>query len=545
MRKWNGWGDESTDFPASPAVVVFLKKVLGDTKALADASHADVLPRVPPSRLPAHPLIKTDAAIRVLHARGQSLPDWLALRSGEIGLFPDGVAEPVSGAEVCKLLDFARQHDAVVIPYGGGTSVAGHITPLPDSRPVLTLSLAKMNSLIALDRESQIATIGAGANGPRVEELLNAEGYTLGHFPQSFELSTLGGWVVTRSSGQQSLRYGRIEQMFAGGTLETLQGTLDIPTFPASSAGPDIREIVLGSEGRLGVLTEVKVRVTRLPEQEEFHVFFLPDWERASTAMREVAQRKLPLSMLRLSNAEETRTQLILAGHERAVGLLDKILRLRGAGDGRCMMTVGVTGNPAGVSFSLRELKKILKPYGAVATGQMLGKKWRGNRFKAPYLRETLWQLGYAVDTLETAVDWPKVTGTVNAIESALRKGLQDEDETVLAFTHLSHLYAQGSSIYTTYAYRVGSDYAQTLARWKKLKEAASQEIVKAGGTISHQHGVGRDHAPYLPAEKGRIGMSTLQALCRHFDPERRLNPGKLLLDDQASEHDAKAGEKV
>ncbi|MDI1300475.1 MAG: FAD-binding oxidoreductase [bacterium] len=531
MRKWNGWGDESTDFPANPGVQSFLKQVMGESRPLPDATYESVLASVPVSRLPAHPLVSTRADIRLLHARGQSLPDWLALRSGAIGLFPDGVAEPESGADVRTLLDFAHTHDLVVIPYGGGTSVAGHITPLADRRPVLTLSLAKMNKLLALDVESQIATIGAGANGPQVEALLNAEGYTLGHFPQSFELSTLGGWVVTRSSGQQSMRYGRIEQIFAGGTLETLQGTLDIPTFPASSAGPDLREIVLGSEGRIGVLTEVKVRITRLPEHEEFHVFFMPGWDAASSAIRELAQRKLPFSMLRLSNAEETRTQLILAGHAKSLALLDRMLRIRGAGDGRCMMTVGLTGSKATVKFALRELKKAIKPYGAVGTGQLLGRKWAANRFKAPYLRESLWQLGYAIDTLETAVDWPKVTPTINAIEAALREGLQAEGEKVLVFTHLSHLYAQGSSIYTTYAYRAGPDYARTLAHWEKLKRAASDVIVRMGGTISHQHGVGRDHAPYLPAEKGELGMSALRALCHHFDPDGRLNPGKLLLE--------------
>jgi alkyldihydroxyacetonephosphate synthase len=236
--------------------------------------------------------------------------------------------------------------------------------------------------------------------------------------------------------------------------------------------------------------------------------------------------------MLRLSNAEETRTQLILAGHAKSVALLDRMLRMRGAGEGRCMMTVGLTGSKATVKFALRELKKVIKPFGAVGTGQLLGKKWVANRFKAPYLRESLWQLGYAVDTLETAVDWPRVTPTVNAIETALREGLKDEGEPVLAFTHLSHLYAQGSSIYTTYAYRVGRDYAETHARWEKLKRAASEQIVRMGGTISHQHGVGRDHAPYLPAEKGELGMSTLRALCQHFDPEQRMNPGKLLLDE-------------
>jgi alkyldihydroxyacetonephosphate synthase len=533
MRKWNGWGDTATSFPATAEVKGFLNGLFGPAQPLPDAALNTVLAKVPASRLPAHALVDTSAEVRVMHARGQSLPDWLALRSGDIGLFPDGVAQPQSSAEVRQLLDWAREKDITVIPYGGGTSVAGHINPLADRRPVLTLSLARLNGLISLDTESQLATIGAGANGPQVEALLNARGYTLGHFPQSFELSTIGGWVVTRSSGQQSFRYGRIEQLFAGGRFETFAGTMDIPTFPASSAGPDLCEMVLGSEGRMGVLTEVKVRITKLPEHEEFQVFFLPDWPRAQAAIRALAQHKqLPVSMLRLSNTEETRTQLILAGHATQVGLLKRYLNLRGAGDERCMMTVGLTGSSQACAFALRELKRIVKPFGAVATGNLLGKKWAGNRFRSPYLRESLWELGYAIDTLETAVDWPRVTPAIDAIEGALRNGLHAEGETVLAFTHLSHLYAQGSSIYTTYAFRVGANYEETLARWAKLKAAASEAIVRMGGTISHQHGVGRDHAPYLPAEKGPLGMAALQNLCAHFDPEHRLNPGKLLLDD-------------
>lgn len=534
MRKWNGWGDEATEFPANPGVKRFLAQELGESAPLKDASRDDVLASVPPSRLPSHPLISVDPWVRVLHARGQSLPDWLAMRSGRMAPFPDGVAEPVSSQEVRELLAWAVKENVIVIPYGGGTSVAGHINPLEGSRPVLTLSLARLNTLISLDRESQLATIGAGANGPRVEQLLNAEGYTLGHFPQSFELSTLGGWVVTRSSGQQSLRYGRIEQMFAGGRVETLAGTLDIPTFPASSAGPDLREMVLGSEGRLGVLTEVKVRVSRQAECEEFRAFFLPDWDSASAAIRELVQLRLPLSMLRLSNADETRTQLIMAGHETQIALLDKYLRLRGAGDGRCMMMVGLTGSRATIRFALGRLMQELRRYGGVGTSTLLGSKWAFNRFRSPYLRESLWQLGYAVDTLETAVDWPRVKPALQNIESALRDGLRDEGERVYPFTHLSHLYSQGSSIYTTYVYRVGGSYEETLARWSRLKKAASEAIVAVGGTISHQHGVGRDHAPYLPAEKGALGMKALEALCHHFDPERRLNPGKLLLDEEA-----------
>ncbi len=531
MRQWNSWGDSATSMAIAPTAQEFLQQLLGVATPLPDATLEEVKARVPASRLPSNPMIHTDAETRIRHARGQSLPDWLAMRSGEFGVFPDGVAFPTSSAEVAELLALARKENWTVIPYGGGTSVVGHINPLEDARPILTLSLARLNHLIRMDHSAQLATIGAGVCGPELEALLKPHGYTLGHFPQSFELSTLGGWIASRSSGQQSLQYGRIEQLFAGGKIETLNGTLDIPTMPASSAGPDIRELIMGSEGRFGVITEAIVRVSRLPEREEFRVYFLPDFASAEAAVREIAQQKLPVSMLRVSNAEETRTQLILAGHKLAIAGLEKMLRWRGAADGKCMLTVGFTGSQGKVRYAITEINRVLKQYDAVATGRTLGNRWQANRFRAPYLREALWKLGYAVDTLETAVDWPRVTSYTRDVELALRTALTAEAEPVLAFSHLSHLYAQGSSIYTTYVFRVGKDYAETLARWHRLKASASKEILKHGGTISHQHGVGRDHAAYLPAEKGEQGMAVLRALAQHFDPDGRLNPGKLLLD--------------
>jgi alkyldihydroxyacetonephosphate synthase len=533
MRKWNGWGDENTVFPTNQYAEELLQNTVGNGQVLSEAMLPDVLKQVPVSRLPAHPLIKTEAEIRVRHARGQSLPDWLAMRSGEIGVFPDGVAEVESSEQVRILLDFAQAQDFDIIPYGGGTSVAGHINPLAGRRPVLTLSMAKMNKLLALDEVSQIATIGAGANGPQVEALLNEHGYTLGHFPQSFELSTIGGWIASRSSGQQSLRYGRIEQMFAGGRLETLKGTLDIATIPASSAGPDLREMVLGSEGRMGILTEVKVRVSRLAEKEVFHVWFLPSWEKASQALRNAAQLRVPASMMRLSNAEETKAHLTLAGHPKQVGFLTKVLNVLGLREGqRCMVTIGYTGTTEQVAFAKKSMRKILKAAGGFNTGYILGKKWEASRFRSPYLRESLWNLGYAVDTVETSVDWKSVTATMNEVENAIRNALNEEGEKVLVFTHLSHFYSQGSSIYTTYMFRNKGDYEDTLRRWRLLKSAASNAIVKMGGTISHQHGVGRDHAPYLSAEKTPLGMDALTQMVRFFDPEKRLNPGKLLMDE-------------
>ncbi|MEQ6884413.1 FAD-binding oxidoreductase [Salicola sp. Rm-C-2C1-2] len=532
MRRWNGWGDASFHLPLPPPGQDFLKARIGSAAPLAEADFEQVCARVPESRIPQNPGVYTDAETRVRHARGQSLSDWLAMRSGEFGIFPDAVALPEHSDEVTQLLEWAREQDLVVIPYGGGTSVAGHINPEASSRPVLTLSLERMTRLLDLDDESQIATFGAGTPGPLVEAQLLARGYTLGHFPQSFELSTIGGWVASRSSGQQSLRYGRIEQLFAGGRVETFRGSWTIPAFPASAAGPDPREMLLGSEGRFGVITEVKVRVTPVADRESFHVLFFPDWERARLCARQLVQNRTPLSMLRLSNAVETATQLALAGHPRMIGALAHYLDWRGVGNDKCMMTIGVTGTRSQCRTGLRELKRFSRRHNGVYTGTYLGRKWEKKRFTMPYLRETLWEQGYAVDTLETATDWDNVDALMNRIESTLREGLQAEGETVHVFTHLSHAYGQGCSIYTTYVFRCGDNYEVTHERWARLKRAASEVIVNNRGTISHQHGVGKDHAPYLQTEKGPVTVGMLHTMSHYMDPEQRLAPGVLLQGD-------------
>lgn len=533
MRRWNGWGDDSFSLGLPRNGEEFLAARIGHGIALQDVTLASVCAKVPQSRLgqerPAGVELTTDAETRVRHARGQSLPDWLAMRSGQIDCFPDAVAFPRSSSEVRELLAFASANSLHLIPYGGGTSVTGHINPLNLGQPVITVSMAAMNRLLDLDPASQIATFGAGTPGPQVEAQLRAHGFTLGHFPQSFELSTIGGWVASRSSGQQSLRYGRIEQLFAGGTLEAPVGTLELPDFPASSAGPDLRELVLGSEGRLGIITKVKVRVSPLPQCERFQVAFFPSWAQGRDTCRELAQQRVQLSMLRLSNAEETRTQLALAGHERAIKWLQRVLAMRGADTEKCMMTFGVTGSSVQCRSALRQARRIARRFGGVYTGTLLGKKWEAKRFTMPYLREALWQKGYVVDTLETATNWSNVDALMNAMEHSLRSGLNSQNEAVHVFTHLSHVYGQGCSLYTTYVFRAASCYATTLDRWKILKHSTSELIVRQGGTISHQHGVGKDHAPYLLQEKGALAIQTIQHLCQGFDPQSMMNPGTLV----------------
>ncbi|HZX27638.1 MAG TPA: FAD-binding oxidoreductase [Telluria sp.] len=529
MRRWNGWGDDTVSFALHDKALDFLRERLGAGRRIDDARFEQVCAAVPPSRLPPHPLVDTGAAARVTHALGQSLPDWLRMRYGVLGAVPDGVAYPESDADVRALLDYAATADAVLIPRGGGTSVAGHLAVPEGARPVLSVDMGRLRAMTNLDRESQLATFGAGVYGPDLEAQLRAQGYTLGHFPQSFEYSTLGGWVVTRSSGQQSLRYGRIEQLFAGGRLQMPHGTLELPTFPASAAGPDLRELVLGSEGRLGILTEATVRVTRLPAYEAFHAVFFPSWDAAARAVRELVQARLPLSMLRLSNALETTTMLTLAGHARLIGALEAWLRWRGCGEGKCMLLIGVSGERGQARHALRCALRLLRPHGAVHVGRAMGDKWKQNRFRNVYLRNAAWEHGYVIDTVETAVDWPRVTAMMQAVERAATAALASHGERVHTYTHLSHLYPQGASVYTTFVYRLGGEYEQDLARWRTLKHAVSAAIVNHGGTISHQHGVGADHAPYLAAEKGAAGLAALRALLVHADPDGRMNPGKLL----------------
>ncbi|MBU0512451.1 MAG: FAD-binding oxidoreductase [Chloroflexi bacterium] len=529
MRRWNGWGDDTITYPLPDSAGRFLELLVGPGTPPRDAALEAVTATVPESRLPAHALVDPDPLERLRHARGQSFPDWLALRSGRRLAFPDGIARPTTDADVRSLIDYAQTTGARLIPYGGGTSVVGHINPAPGDAPILTVDMGRLNRLRRFDETSHLATFGAGIIGPDLEAQLRARGCTLGHFPQSFELSTLGGWVVTRSSGQQSLRYGRIERMFSGGVLESPAGRLTLPNFPASAAGPDLREIVLGSEGRLGVLTEVTVRVTPLPEREDFHAIFFPDWERGLVAVRQISQSCLPLSMLRYSTPTETETTLRLAGHERLIGTLERLLSARSAGAEKCMLLVGFTGQDALVKMARKEVLGITRKHNGIHVGRTFGSQWHKGRFKSPYLRNTLWELGYGVDTLETATDWGAVPAMVEAVESALRGAMAAFDERIHVFTHLSHFYPYGSSIYTTYLFRLSPDPDETLERWQAMKAAASQAVVGHGGTISHQHGVGVDHKPYLPAEKGELGMAAIGDLCKRFDPEGIMNPGKLL----------------
>jgi len=525
MRRWNGWGDESVTYGLSSSAQRYLQGHIGPGTPQEDVRLREV--SVPPSRLPDHPLVERGREVRVRYSRGESFPDLVALRSGEIGAFPDGVAFPTRESEVADLLSYARRTEASVIPWGGGTSVVGGVNPRPGGRPTLTVSLERMWRLKDLDAESMLATFEPGVRGPWLEAQLRGWGYTLGHFPQSFEYSTLGGWISTRSSGQQSLRYGRMEDLFRGGRVLTPEGSLYLPPFPASAAGPDLRHLVLGSEGRLGLITEAAVRVRPLPEEERFWGVALPTWEAGVETARTIAQEPIPLSMLRLSDPTETSSQLHQALNPYVRRLLEGLLARRGLREEKSLMILGATGSPPSVRRARSRAAEVARAHGGVAIGDVAGREWRNNRFRVPYLRNALWERGWAVDTLETATVWSEVIPTARSVLRALRETL--EDERVLAMAHLSHVYPTGASLYFTLFFRLAAGSESTLQRWQALKSAASRAIVGRGATITHQHGVGTDHLPYVEKEKGEQGLAMLEALAGSVDPDAILNPGKLI----------------
>jgi alkyldihydroxyacetonephosphate synthase len=533
MRRWNGWGDDGNHHDVNEGARAFLEARLGTASPPKDATMAAAIAGLPASRLQAAPGIDTGGEARLRHGVGQSFPDWVAIRTGRLPAILDGVAFPTTTDEVRGFLAHARDVGAVVLPWGGGTSVAGHLSVAGVDRPVLGLSMERMTALLDLDAAGCLATFQAGVVGPDLEAALNARGFTLGHYPQSFELSTLGGWVATRSAGHFSKGYGRIEGLFAGGEVVNARDTLRIAPVPASAAGPDLRQVVLGSEGRLGVITSCTMKVMRQPARQAFSGCFLPNPEAGMACVREIVQSGVDLIMARLSLTEETRTGLALSGHGGfKARVLDGWLGLHGVREDACLMLVGAAGSPRRVRTALAETHALVRKHGGVVIGGIAGNKWFRTRFEFPYLRNSLWERGYGIDTLETALPWAQVPQYIAAVESAIRAEFETESEKIHIFTHLSHVYPHGTSAYTTYLFRLGADPEALLERWGRAKAAACETIGRFGGTISHQHGVGRDHRAWLPAEKGPVGMSLLRSAVRAVDPEGLFDTGNLLHGD-------------
>ncbi len=522
---WSGWGDPAKAAPLPESVVGLLRDLLGVKPVEAPpAALEDV--ELPASRLtPAAreaiagavggDQVREDDESRLRHTGGKSTPDLLRIRGGRITDAPDAVVLPADHDEVLAVLRACAEHRVAVVPFGGGTSVVGGLAPHTNGC-FIALDLRRMDRLRSVDPVSGTAVLEPGLRGPRAEELLAEHGLTLGHFPQSFEWATIGGFAAARSSGQASAGYGRFDDMVVALTVATPRGTMDIGRAPRSAAGPDLRQLVLGSEGAFGVITSVTVRVRPVPRTTRYEGWRFASFDAGRTALRRLAQDGPLPTVLRLS--DETETMIGLAKPDAIGGGFDPA-----AG---CLAITGYEGDPAEVDDRRTRAHAVLREAGGEFLGEEPGDSWSHGRFSAPYLRDALLDAGAFAETLETAAFWSAVPALYEAVRTALTETLTAAGTPPLVMCHVSHVYPTGASLYFTVVSAQGED---PVAHWEPAKQAANDAILKAGGTISHHHGVGTDHRDWYAREIGPLGVEVLRAVKDRLDPDGILNPGVLL----------------
>ncbi len=521
---WCRWGHPKHSVPLSPTARGLVEAAFGPVEDSPAVALADV--RLPEPTLPGavleafrgalgDPHVRTDAESRVLHTRGKSTPDLLRIRSGDATDAPDAVLRPADHDEVVAVTALCHEHRVALVPFGGGTSVVGGLAARRDGfTGVVAVDLGRLDRLVSVDAESGTAVLEAGLLGPQAEALLAEHELTLGHFPQSFEYATIGGFAATRSSGQSSAGYGRFDAMVVGMRVATPLGTVELGSAPATSAGPDLRELVLGSEGAFGVITSCRVRVRRRPAVRVHDGWRFGSFAAGADAMRHLVQSGARVTVLRLSDEAET-----------SVNLADP----DGVGGGKvegCLLIVGHEGQQTDIDTSRALVAARFAGLGGEPLGEGPGHAWADGRFHAPYLRDSLLDSGVLVETLETATFWSNVHHVYAQVKGALEHALIEQGTPPIVLCHISHLYEAGASLYFTVAAKRLDD---PLTQWAAAKAAASDAIVAAGATITHHHAVGRDHKPWFAQEIGPVGVEILRAVKHRIDPHGVLNPGVLI----------------
>jgi alkyldihydroxyacetonephosphate synthase len=532
--KWWGWGDPTNEPELDGEALATLRERVGALEPWPLAAELDrfELPEaesLPPALIDAvgEQNVFTSSEDRLRHATGCGYADLARLRGGRLDAAPDAVLLPADANTVKRVLEICAAEGVAVVPYGGGTSVVGGVEPLRGSHSrLVSLDLARLQD-VEVDQRSLTARLGAGLRGPEAEAALNANGVVLGHFPQSFEYATVGGFAATRSAGQASSGYGRFDALVSSVRLIAPAGDLQTLETPHTAAGPALRELVIGSEGVFGVIPDVTVRVRPQPRLRRYEAWIAESFEAGAEIVRALAQGPGLPDVIRVSDEEETEISLALSGPRGTTGkLFDSYLGLRRKRGG-CLIVVGLEGEEEAVARRRALAVRALRRGGAAYLGQSAGSSWEHGRFQGPYLRDTLMDMGAMVETLETSHTWSRLGELHAAVGTAIHDSLASQGTPGLAFCHLSHAYADGASLYFTFISR--AKRGEEIEQWQAVKRAASEAIVRAGGTITHHHAVGRDHAPYMKAEVGETGVEVLGTVKEELDPAGIMNPGKLI----------------
>ncbi|GAB5900140.1 FAD-binding oxidoreductase [Mycolicibacterium mageritense] len=520
--KWNAWGDPQAAKPLSDGIRALLQQALGvDAESVAELTAEQV--RLRPSALSDQDRdaltaivgarhCGVDHASRLLHAGGKSTLDLLRRKDSGPQDAPDAVLLPADEDEIAAILALCSERRIALIPFGGGTSVVGGLDPQRgEFSAVVSMDLRRLDGLHGIDEISGEAELGAGVTGPQAEELLGAHGFSLGHFPQSFQFATIGGFAATRSSGQDSAGYGRFDDMVRGLRVITPAGVLDLGRAPASAAGPDLRQLIVGSEGVFGVISRVRVRVHPVPETTRYEAWSFPDFATGAAALRAVTQTGAGPTVIRLSDEAETGVNLATTESigEQSI-------------TGGCLAITLFEGTPEHTASRHAETRALLERHGGSSLGEAPARAWEHGRFGAPYLRDSLLAAGALCETLETATTWSNLATLKAAVTEALLTALGP----ALVMCHISHVYPTGASLYFTV---VAAQRGNPIEQWRKAKAAASDAMVRTGGTITHHHAVGADHRPWMREEIGDLGVEVLRAVKATLDPAGILNPGKLI----------------
>ncbi|EAR25460.1 hypothetical protein A20C1_04316 [marine actinobacterium PHSC20C1] len=546
--KWWGWGNEGVGFhhEDKPGFAPFVEYAVGldlGSATRAGEPSFDELD-VPKSKATAAftkqlaaivgaDNVTRDDMVRVIHTYGKGLRDLVRIRSNAIKRSPDVVVYPADEAEVQAIVDAAVAANSVIIPFGGGSNIAGSLEPMPaEKRVVISLDLGRLRKVVAIDKDAGLARIQAGAQGPDLEEQLNAQGWTIGHFPDSFTHSTVGGWVATRSSGMQSDKYGDIADITRGLRMVRPGGVLVLRPLPSTSSGPSVREMILGSEGRLGVITEVTVQVHRIPAKRDVYAYFFRNWKSGIAAMQAIAESDAAPSITRISDAKETGFSLATSKTRTGISkfsaetALPKIMKSKGWNlDDICLSFIGFEGSVSHAKRQKALVDKIVAKHGGMGVGKGPGILYDQKKFDTPYLRDFLLDMGAAGDVSETATPWSSVV----KLHSAAHKAAQDAYDSLgtkgWIMSHMSHSYHSGACLYFTFAFTFGDD---PLGEYDTVKRAIQQSFVDNDGTISHHHGVGVEHSPWLEQDISSEGLKLVRGLLGAADPQSNFNPGKI-----------------
>jgi alkyldihydroxyacetonephosphate synthase len=544
--KWWGWGNEDTEFHSQnhPGFWPFAKMALGIEgdhwsrcewkldalqipEALVDERFtANIRSFLSPDQ------ISNSAKERVIHAYGKGFRDLFRLRRGEIAGAPDLIIYPESERDVCLTIRAASERNVTIIPFGGGSNIAGCLERMESARMCVSLDLRRMRRVLAADRKSCTARIEAGIFGPDLEQQLAEHGVTLGHFPDSFLHSTLGGWIATRSAGMQSDKYGKIEDMVIALRMVTPEGMLETRTVPKSANGIDVNHLSIGSEGTFGVITEATMRVHLRPESRVVRGYLIPEFEDGIEAIHQCVQQECAPAMVRLNDPEKTALSLAFrppaSGFSKiASSLFKSYLRVKGVALPRvCLLLTAFEGNRADVMRMKQKVESIYRRADAISLGAQSGKSFEATKYDFPYIRDFLLDREVTADVSETSTVWSNIFPLYKGTMAALTTSIRESGVPPFAGCHISHTYQCGASIYFTFAFK--QEPRREIEQYLRVKRATQQSFIDHGATLSHHHAVGTEHLPWLAADISPLGVRAVAAIKRGFDPGNIMNPGRL-----------------